>query len=221
MALAFTSVSSWKARPVSRFLTAANAQRPRNLSPYRAVEPWLLLLLLLLLLGVNCSCLQILLYHTAALVLCNLTLRFLYWWIYFACLALINFMLFIPCIFSLSYISLTNQCTNNVHWLLKEMYDRLKMHCMNNIKLDTSLAASFYTGLKWRCIQVFWHMTSCRLENMAVRWLRDLPMRIIGSYSRPTRVEFVVEKWHWYKFFSECFAFPLSVSFSQCSILIN
>ena len=35
----------------------------------------------------------------------------------------------------------------------------------------TSLAASFYTGLKRRYIQVFWDMT-CRLENMAVRWLR-------------------------------------------------
>jgi hypothetical protein len=53
MALAVTSGLSRTARPVGWSLTATNAQDQVTLerggpSPYRAVEPWLLLLLLLL-----------------------------------------------------------------------------------------------------------------------------------------------------------------------------
>jgi len=37
---------------------------------------------------------------------------------------------------------------------------------------------------------------------------------------RPVCVKFVVTKWQWGGFCTECFGFPLSVSFHQCSTLI-
>jgi hypothetical protein len=56
------------------------------------------------------------------------------------------FILLIPCICSLSYISLTNQCIIiSVHWLVKEMYDILHMIiCVYSRLSSTSTIESFH-----------------------------------------------------------------------------
>jgi hypothetical protein len=53
------------------------------------------------------------------------------------------------------------------------------------------------------------------------RLVAGLPPR--GPVSRPVRSMWDLwwSKWHWGRFFSEFFGFPLSISFRHCSTLIN
>jgi hypothetical protein len=64
----------------------------------------------------------------------------------------------------------------------------------------------------------------CIFVLMAVPWLKRL---VAGLSSRrpafvpgSVHVAFAGTKWHWDRFISEFFGFPLSISFHHCSILI-
>jgi hypothetical protein len=96
-----TEVSSFTLRPTLTSSTAVRVtpiSEHKNLTFLRFVDRASRYIRVMKTDFMDCLCLQVLLYQTAALVLYNFTLMFLYRCICFACWTLLNFMFCWPCV---------------------------------------------------------------------------------------------------------------------------
>jgi hypothetical protein len=113
----------------------------------------------------------------------------------------------------------------------------MEKHCWTHRHTDFIVGMQFYTVPKWKfvlsftpyiiwevgqysyCDQAMGCATSCR----AMSWLRQLVACLspwwIRFNARPVHVEILWTKWHWGRFLSKFFGFPLSVLFHSCILL--
>lgn len=123
---------------------------------------------------------------------------------------------------------------NTMKWLLLWWQERVWMLQKGVFKIIFQTACNIFKLKHANTISCFlWHICIFHIQEYintgrsseAMQWFRY----VITSLSlwRPTfnhrqvHVEFLVDKWHWHRLFTEYFSLPLSASFHQCSTRIQ